>query len=82
MEELLLADPAGVMDDAPEDSEEVQVEVDVVEMRSLALGLRPAGLRDEQEGVEGEVVDALAHGEAMGLWNGGGALEGPCQQVR
>ncbi len=77
VEELLLADPAEVMDDPTEDTKKVEVQVDVFKMPLFVQGLSPASLGDEEEGVEREVVDALSHGESMGLWDVGGALEGP-----
>lgn len=77
VDQLLLAYPALVVNYPPEDTEQLQLQVQVLKEQRFSFWGRPQGLRRQQQTFEGDVVNSLAHGESVALGNAGCPAECP-----
>ncbi len=66
-EQLLLADPVALVNEAPKHAHKLQQQVEFLEQRSFGWARRVKRPGRQHEGVKGQVVDPLAEGEAAAL---------------
>lgn len=79
--ELLGADPTTVMDDAPQDAEDFELEVEILEERKLAPGGQVQGAHRQLQRVQCCLVEPLAEREALALGQVGRPGQRPAQQL-